>query len=177
MPKTQTDFELMQAIRRGDAEGLRTLYARYSGKVYAICLRVIHDQHEAEETLLDVFHEIWQRSDRFDDTRSSPRQYIQLLARSRAIDRLRESKRRRDKVECGFLPELAATEHEQSSDVSHVLGGLEPRYQQVIELAFFSGCSHSQIAEQLQIPLGTVKTRIRTAIATLRRRMREGTEQ
>jgi DNA-directed RNA polymerase specialized sigma24 family protein len=83
------DFTLMESIAAGDATALRTLYDRHASLVLAVCLRVLRDRSAAEELLVDIFHELWERADRYDPKRASPLTYIMTVTRSRAIDRHR----------------------------------------------------------------------------------------
>jgi RNA polymerase sigma-70 factor (ECF subfamily) len=166
------DLELMAAIQDGEADALRELYRRYKDRAFGICVRVLGNRHDAEEILLDVFQEIWSRANRFDPNRSSAKTYILLLARSRSIDRVRV-RRQNEPLTPEMMQDMTSdtAAAELDSDVSHAVRRLDSVYQQVLQLAFFDGYSHSQIADKLQLPLGTVKTRIRTAITTLRHKL------
>ncbi|MFK7819638.1 MAG: RNA polymerase sigma factor [Planctomycetaceae bacterium] len=161
----------MTAIQDGDAESLRELYRRYKNRAFGICVRVLGNQHDAEEVLLDIFQEIWSRADRFDAKRSSVKTYVLLLARSRSIDRLRVRKRSEELTPDMMSDLTSVSVPESDSEVSLAVRKLDATYQQVLQLSFFDGYSHSQIADKLQLPLGTVKTRIRTAITTLRQKL------
>ena len=172
MTNYDDEYEMMAAISSRDTDGVHALYNRYSRAVFSVCVRVLHDRLEAEEVLLDVFMEIWQKPERYDPGRSKPATFILLLARSRAIDRRRQIDRRVPAA-TGDLPEIAApVEHSASPDVTHAIHTLEQSQQEVIQLSFFGGRSHSEIAHELGIPVGTVKTRIRTAIQRLRSQLR-----
>src|SRR6476646_4642461 len=87
---TEDDYELMRAIaKERDQRAFAALYDRHSGLVFTLCLRMLHDKAEAEDLLIDVFYELWERADRYDASRGSPTTFLSTLARSRAIDRLR----------------------------------------------------------------------------------------
>lgn len=132
--------------------------------------------------LIDVFHELWDRCDRYDPARSSPQSYLVLLARSRAIDRLRSKSGQ-------AVPASNGPELEQSSDtadplqqvesvedrarVVSALRQLEPAQRQAIECSFYEGLSHAQVARKLGKPLGTIKSSIRTGLIKLREMLRE----
>lgn len=176
------DFALMQGIRARDAASLGKLYDRYSGAVYGLCLRALHDSRDAEDLLVDIFAELWERGDRFDPSRGSPIGHIMGLARSRVIDRLR-SRRSAGKArfntaadvdaavelrETGLGPLDSAINTEQRSKVVNAMQSLPPDQRQALELAFFEALSHSEVAERLGQPLGTVKSRIRQALLHLR---------
>lgn len=168
MTKYADEYEIMAAIKSRDTAGVRALYNRFSRAVFSVCVRVLRDRLEAEEVLLDVFMEIWQKPERYDPLRSKPSTFVLLLARSRAIDRRRKIDRQ-PAVSTDELPDVAApTEGSDGEDVNSAIGTLKRSQQEVIRLSFFGGRSHSEIATELGIPIGTVKTRIRTAIRQLR---------
>jgi len=175
----------MAAIAAGDHEAFGRLYDRFSAPVMAYCLRALHDRADAEDLLVDIFAEVWDRSDRYDPTRSKPFTYLMNLTRARLIDRLRTrlAKNRaftsagpKDRGDGGLHsaqtgaggPLSDAMMAEQRSRVLRALESLTADQREVVELAFFDAFSHSEIAEKLGRPLGTVKSRIREAIARLR---------
>ena len=179
------DYALMEAVTsERDPFALRELYDRYSGLVFTLCLRVLSDRGEAEDLLIDVFHELWNRCDRYDPTRSNPQTYLVLLARSRAIDRLRS---RSGSVSATWIepdPEqvsvtaardpLEQAQHvEDKVRVGVALQSLDPLQRQAIECSFYEGLSHAEIAVRLGKPLGTVKTWIRLGLISLREMLRE----
>jgi RNA polymerase sigma-70 factor (ECF subfamily) len=180
------DFELMRGIASRDQSALRDLYDRHSGIVYSLCLRILRNNAEAEELLVDVFWEAWEKCGRYDATRGSPLTYLTTLARSRAIDRLRSraSATRHmamvDDVETvapasaqgSDNPLGAAIDAERRATVAAALQSLEPQQRQAIECAYYEGLSHSEVAEKLGKPLGTVKTWIRTGLIRLRESLR-----
>jgi len=173
------DFGLMDAVAARDQRALASLYDRHSGAVFGLCLRILREREEAEEATCDVFIELWNRSSRFDRDRGHPLAYLLNLARSRAIDRLRSRGRRnrlivvRDEAESHDTPSpsspLADTmTAEMRSRLEHALSGLQPGQKRALELAYFDGMSHSEIATALNEPLGTVKTRIRQGLLRMR---------
>ena len=185
--RDQDDLSLMAAIAAGHRGALTVLFDRHAGLVMSLCLRICRDHHIAEEVLLDVFHEAWRRADRYDATRASPRTYLTTLARSRAIDRLRAMKA--DLLKGGvsqalddLLPQLslpasadpaAASEAAvQAMFIRSLLLTLDDHQRQAIELAYYSGLSHSEIAEKLGKPLGTIKTHVRQGLIQLRDALR-----
>jgi RNA polymerase sigma-70 factor (ECF subfamily) len=181
------DENLMAAIAAGEESAFQEFFGRHSSDVYALCLRVLEDRRDAEDVLLDVFWEIWCRADRYDSERGTPRTYLMLLARSRAIDRHRERAARREKqlestaeirrqwdeLASRGSPQQSAVAEETRSLIREALGRLDEAQREPLELAFFEGLSHREIAETLQSPLGTVKTRIRKGLAKLRSMLRE----
>ncbi|BAM03175.1 RNA polymerase ECF-type sigma factor [Phycisphaera mikurensis NBRC 102666] len=181
--EADSDLVLMAALVKRRPEALATLYDRHAGLVMAFCLRVLRDHAEAEQLTLDVFHELWERADRFNPQRSQPRTYLMTVCRSRAIDRLR---RRRSSQEArgtggdgfGVLdgradpsagePLDGLLQDEQRARIDAALGALSEPERRAVELSFFDDLSHREIADALGLPLGTVKTRIRRGLLKLR---------
>ena len=179
------DYELMQRIARGDAAALAALYDRHAALVQAMCLRIVRDRGEAEDLLIDVFWEIWQRGQRYDANRGAPVTYLLTIARSRSLDRLRSSEHRaaalndqtapaakEDERGGGADPAAGLLESENRDRVRKALASLEAVQREAIELSFYDGLSHSQIAAKLDKPLGTVKTHIRQGLIRLRDSLR-----
>jgi RNA polymerase sigma-70 factor (ECF subfamily) len=194
-PDERDDGQLMAAIARGEVAAFERLYEQHAGAVLAICDRILRDRSEAEDVLEEVFWEVWQRRDRYDASRAAPLPYLMTLSRSRALDRLR-FRRRREGVwltshgadPIGESPSLAgpgadpfrdALAVERRSAIDRALGELPESHRHAVELNFFEGLSHREIADRLGDPLGTVKTRIRQGLLALRktlRGLREGTD-
>jgi RNA polymerase sigma-70 factor (ECF subfamily) len=180
----QDDLALMNGIANGDREALSRLYDRYNRLVFTLCLRVVKDRGEAEDLLIEVFQEVWERSGRYDASRGSPLTYLSTLTRSRAIDRLRSRGRavRQTSTLANVSdppansndanPGNVAVLTEQRSRVSAALAKLEPPYREMVELSFYDGLSHSEIASKMNRPLGTVKTYIRQGLIRLRDALR-----
>jgi len=175
----------MQRITDGDADALAMLYDRHGALIYAVGLRILRDQGEAEELLIDIFWEIWSRAARYDPSRGAPVTYLLMLARSRAIDKQRSSAHR-DKAQPGRSdapiqtaavstanPSEQALSNERSQLVRAAMQSLDPIQRQAVELSFFDGLSHTQIAARLAKPLGTVKTYIRQGLIRLRDGLRK----
>jgi RNA polymerase sigma-70 factor, ECF subfamily len=175
------DFALMEGIAARDASALQRMYDKHSPLVLALCIRVLHDRAEAEDVLVDVFWELWDRANRYDPRRGNPLTYLTTLARSRAIDR-RRSKGRVHPVDLDATspatapasdsPESGIVAGENAVLVKKALLGLDPAQRQAIECAFYDGLSHTEIAEKLGKPLGTVKTYIRQGLIRLRQSLR-----
>lgn len=182
MSGVTSDTELMAAVAAGDQEALGQLYDRHGRLLLAICVKVLRDQAEAEEIVSAVFLELWRHSQRYDATRGAPIAYLINVARSRAIDRLRLRRREREifqaeeqapeavhQLEDVPLTPLGDTlENERRRVVQQALALLQPAQRQALELNFFQGLSHSEVAAALGEPLGTVKTRIRKGLIVLR---------
>jgi RNA polymerase sigma-70 factor (ECF subfamily) len=179
-PNPPDDFELMALIERQNPSALAQLYDRYGGLVFTLGLRMLRDRGEAEELVSDVFLELWRRCERYDATRGAPLAYLVTLTRSRAIDRQRSAAFRAktnlsgaDALDSGNPskapdPSASAIIVENRKRVRNAMQQLDPLYRQAVELAFFDGLSHTQIAQQLDKPLGTVKTYIRQGLIRLR---------
>lgn len=174
----------MNALKERDETAFLSLYREFSGQVLAICLRVLNDRHIAEDVLSEVFWEIWRQPQRYDSSRGTPQTYLLMLARSRAIDRLREMSRRakvlneaRDRIPALCLtqgdetPSTNVNRQEEWQVLRTALESLDAKQRQVLELAFFGGMSHQQIASRLDHPLGTVKSRIRQGLMHLRAKL------
>jgi len=183
------DYALMEAIAARDPEALSTLYDRYSPSLLALCLRVLRDRGSAEELLIEIFQEVWEHAARFDATRGAPGAYLMTLARSRAIDRLRSQARRRAAAPVGGVgvagedrlfgavaepadgsagPLERVLADERGATVKAALAQLEPVQREAIEFAFYEGLSHTEVAQRLDKPLGTVKSSIRRGLLKLR---------
>ncbi len=168
------------ALGRREESALAELYDRYGGTVHALALRMTGDRGLAQEITLDAFLQVWEQVDRYDARQGSLEGWLFTIARSRAIDRIRagRAQKRTQTEEADTNPvgparpeapdeilELA----ERRRYVRHAMAGLSPAQRSALELAFYQGLSHSEIAEQLGEPLGTVKTRIRQAMSVMRR--------
>jgi RNA polymerase sigma-70 factor (ECF subfamily) len=176
MPPSPDDYDLKRRIEARDATALGSIYDRYAGLVFTLALRMLRNRSEAEELVEDVFLELWRRSGRFDPARGAPLTYLVTLARSRAIDRRRSMASRNRATEPSQAdppgnapdPPSVAALAENSQRVQAALAQLEFDYRQAVELAFFDGLTHTQIAQKLNKPLGTVKTYIRQGLIRLR---------
>jgi RNA polymerase sigma-70 factor (ECF subfamily) len=181
------DPELMLRVSHGDERALGELYDRYAGMVYSLTTAILRDTDEAEEATADAFVQIWTNAASWDASRGSVGAWITTIGRTRALDRLRSRKRRERAVERatrrdehgtavpmsnpGIAPDRAVERVELSLSVAKHMAALPDAQRRAIELAFFRGLSHSEIAEELSEPLGTVKTRIRTGMEKLRASM------
>ncbi len=178
------DLALLERIQNGDAAALDELYARYSSAVYSLVWKILQNAEEAEDVALDVFWQVWRQADRYDPARGAPPAWIFTLARSRAIDRLRSRHRREDRtlsiddpaVHLDPLDEEAAPDrvasYRQARDaVRKAMASLSEVQREAVELAFFQGLTHVEIAARLKQPLGTVKTRIRQGLIRLRKQL------
>jgi RNA polymerase sigma-70 factor (ECF subfamily) len=148
------------------------IYDRYSSIVYSVALRVLGDTGRAEDVLQDVFLQLWRNPGGFDSARGSMGAWLAVIARNRAIDALRKRRPETDidDVVVSVQPNLAeAAEQSRTIDkVRSVLAGMAPAQRTALELAYFEGLTHTEIAARTGEPLGTIKTRIRAGLLTLR---------
>ena len=167
------DVILLQRVRQGDQSAMAEVFDRYGRAVYSVALRILKDPGHAEDVMQDIFFQIWRNSDSFVQGRGSLGAWLVVVARNRAIDLLRRRKPT-DSVDEVILasPFNLASEAEHNAmieKVQDVLKGLPAEQQRSMELAFFEGLSHSEIAGKTGEPLGTIKTRIRTGLMILRK--------
>jgi RNA polymerase sigma-70 factor (ECF subfamily) len=168
---------LIGRVAGGDQDALTALYDATNRLVYGLLLRILNNAATAEEVLLDVYVQDWKQATRYDGQRGNPRAWLATMARSRAIDRLRaDGQAARHEAQL-VEASTAAADHDAEKRVVHeetrrlvctALDHLPPEQREVIELAFYSGLTHSEIAARLNQPLGTVKTRVRRGMAKLR---------
>ena len=174
-PTEAGDAVLLQRIVNRDEVALAALYDRYAGLVYSVALRILRDASPAEEVLQDIFFQLWRSASTFDSSRGSLAAWLLVCARNRAISRLRGQPAEPDEDLRGYtviLPvnlESELAQKQQISRVRETLEGLPPAQRQALELAYFEGLTHSEIASRTGQPLGTIKTRLRSAIVYLKR--------
>jgi RNA polymerase sigma-70 factor (ECF subfamily) len=169
---------LIAEVAGGQQSALTTLYDSTSRMVFGLILRIVSDRATAEEVLLDVYTQVWRQAASYDSARGAPLAWLMTIARTRAIDRLRSGKRElqgREPLDAmGEIssttadPEQASVLSERQKLVRSALDSLSREQREVIELAYYSGLSHSEIALKLGQPLGTVKTRTRLGMMKLR---------
>ncbi len=176
-PPAQDDSTLLLQVQRGDEHAMASLFNRYSRVVYSVALRVLRDPASAEDVLQEVFMQIWRNPDGFVATRGSLGGWLAVVARNRSIDTLRR-KRPTEQVDDMALASNynLANEAERNSlmeKARSVIHRLPVEQRKTLEMAFFDGLTHSEIAEMTGEPLGTVKTRIRSALTSLRKAFTE----
>ncbi len=168
------DPNLLSRIASGDEQALSAIYDRYSASVFSLLRRMLQDEATAEEITQDVFVHLWKMASRFDPERGALRSWLLVMARNRAISFLRrrvydDSNGLDEELASAALPQdISAAHNEIVNKVRDVLAQLPPEQRELFELAYFSGMTHSEIAEHKGQPLGTVKTRLRAALTTLR---------
>jgi RNA polymerase sigma-70 factor (ECF subfamily) len=169
----------LERLAAGDGAALAGLYDRHARAVYSIALRIVGDEADAEDVVQDVFAQVWRQASRYDETRGTVEAWLVMMARTRAIDRLRARRARPDSAAtladdsstqpaALMDPGDALTAARDAQRIRDALLELPLLQRLVIELAYFEGLTQSQIADRLEQPLGTVKTRIRLGLLKLR---------
>ena len=175
----RADIALLSRVIARDGRAIGELYDRHSRLLHGPILRILRDRSEAEEVLQEVFVQVWTRADTYNVELGAPVAWLVRIARNRAIDRLRSNNVRARTVEATPLPppvetpEARAVMSEQQRAVARALDALPVEQRQLIELAYFQGLTQSELAERFQLPLGTVKTRVRMGMMTLRRELQQ----
>ena len=167
----------MRRVARGDRRAFLDLYDRYAARVHGLSMRILSNSMMAEENTQDAFLKLWTRAETFNPNRGKLISWLLTVTRRLALDRIRLERRRPVAVEPSNqeeswvnLPDPATeTEEARWATLKFALADLPMEQMEVIELAFYQGMSHSQIAEYLSLPLGTVKTRIRLGMDKLRK--------
>jgi RNA polymerase sigma-70 factor (ECF subfamily) len=165
----------MRLLVAGDEEAVRTLYARFGRSVYTLGFRLLGSNEGAEELTQDVFLTAWRKGSRFDASRGRLSTWLMAIAHNMAVDRLRHDRgaARPSLVFMDELPEPPPTDEEvgwiERDQARRALAGLSPAERRLLSQAYFHGWTAREIAEAEGIPLGTVKTRLRTALIKLRR--------
>ncbi len=172
-PSTDDDASLLAQVQRGDEQAMASLFDRYSKVVYSVALRVLRDPASAEDVLQEIFMQIWRTPDSFIATRGSLGGWLAVVSRNRSIDALRRKRPTESVDELALSsPFNLADEAERNIMIGkarEVIVLLPVDQRKTLEMAFFDGLTHSEIAEMTGDPLGTVKTRIRSALLTLRK--------
>lgn len=174
----------MEAIADRDSEALAAFYDRHHRVVHAWCRRALKDPAAAEEVLEDIFWEIWRRAERYDASRGEPLAYLLTITRSRIVDRLRTGARRPRLVVplenppgSAPIPEPVSGSPDPFEDavtaqrrerIRRAIRLLDERQRTAVEMSFYDGLSHGEIAQSLNLPLGTIKTHIRQGLIRIR---------
>lgn len=173
---TRADIRLMERIVSRDTMAVGELYDRHNRLIFGLLLRILGQRNDAEEVLQDVFMAVWNRSETYSVALGTPVAWLVRVARNRAIDRLRANAVRARTMESVTAdepppietPEKHAAASERQRQVMKALEALPREQRELIEQAYFLGLTQTELAEQHRLPLGTVKTRIRSGMLTLR---------
>jgi RNA polymerase sigma-70 factor (ECF subfamily) len=178
------DEEMMQLVQAGDPRAFELLYDRHGGAAFSLAYRMVGNRTSAEDITQEAFLSIWRSRLRYDQARGSVRTWVLGIVHNRAIDGLRRSvvhDRRReaiegmeDRFEARDRTEVEAARREEARSVRSALDTLPEDQRRTIELAYFGGFSHSEIAELLNEPIGTVKGRMRLGLEKMRRQLGQG---
>jgi RNA polymerase sigma-70 factor, ECF subfamily len=177
------DEELMQLVRQGDPRAFELVYDRHGGAAFSLAYRMVGDRAAAEDITQEAFLSMWRSRVRYQPERGSVRTWVLGIVHHRAIDGLRRNlvhQRRRasaegieERHEAAERTEVEAARREEARSVRAAMDTLPEQQLQVIELAYFGGFTHTQIAEMLEMPVGTVKGRMRLGLEKLRRQLGE----
>ena len=159
---------VLRRLAEGDASALAELYDRHGGLAFGLALRILRERAEAEDVVQEAFVQVWRQAGRYDPARGSPEAWLCAIVRTRAIDRLRRRSSRREQPEVMEAAPPATAGPEGAMAVRQALKALRPDQRHALELAYYEGLTQTEIAHRLQEPLGTIKTRIRTAMIRLR---------
>ncbi len=168
---TLSDAELVAGAAAGNADCLGELFDRHASRMKALALRIVRAPAEAEDVVQEVFVQAWLQASRFDPRRGNVLAWLSIMARSRSLDRWRRRTTRRETAVSGAqeLETLAAGGDDLTAwATKSALSDLPADQREPLELAYWEGLSQSEIAERLNLPLGTVKTRMRTGLKRLR---------
>ena len=175
--------DLLRASARGDEQAFARLYDATAARAYGLVLRVVRDPAQAEEVTQEVFLEIWRTASRFDPARGSAVSWVLTIAHRKAVDRVRsaEAASRRDAT---YHHQNQPVAHDATAEAAHAsleahrvrgaLANLTAVQRQALELAYFGGYTHTEVASMLELPVGTAKTRIRDGLIRLRDTMGVG---
>jgi RNA polymerase sigma-70 factor (ECF subfamily) len=182
--RSLADEDVMQLVRRGDARAFEIVYERHAAAAYSLAYRMMGTRAGAEDVTQDAFLSAWRSGERYDRSRGSVRTWVLGIVHHRAIDALRRATvhdRRRagddgieERFEAPERTEVEAARREEAGTVRAAMDALPADQSQVIELAYFGGFTHTEIAEILDAPVGTVKGRMRLGLKKMRERLAHG---
>ena len=180
--RTLADEDLMQLMRRGDPRAFEAVYERHSGAAFSLAYRMVGRGNVAEDVVQEAFLSIWRSGARYERARGSVRTWVLGIVHHRAIDQLRRSsvhsKRRasdegiEDRIESGERTDVEVARRDEAQAIRTAMETLPPEQSHVIELAYFGGFTHTEIADILETPVGTVKGRMRLGLEKLRQSLR-----
>ena len=166
-----TDEQLMRCVTDGDEESLLVLHRRYVNLVYSMAYHVLNDNAQAEEVTQDVFMKLWQSAASYNSLKGQFKSWLLTVTRHAAIDRLRSMQRHaKYQAAAARMDDYTSNRHtlDEHNSLRFALDDLPPEQRIVLELAYFGGMSQTEISAHLDVPLGTIKTRIRLGMDKLR---------
>jgi RNA polymerase sigma-70 factor (ECF subfamily) len=170
--------EILQRIAAGDQSAVADCMDRYGDLIWSLARRFLRGHIDAEDAVQDVFIEIWSSAARFDPSIASEVAFVSTIARRRLIDRIRKIERRPagepfDEFAANVTPEgsMSAGDHADVQRVAEVMQEMDPKQQEILAMSVYEGYSHSEIADRLSMPLGTVKTKVRRGLVQIRDRL------
>jgi RNA polymerase sigma-70 factor (ECF subfamily) len=182
--RSLADEDLMQLVRRGKAHAFEAVYERHAAAAFSLAYRIVGTRNGAEDVSQEAFLSIWRSGARYDRNRGSVRTWVLGIVHHRAIDYLRRAavhdKRRasdegmEERFEARERTDVEVARRDEARTVRDAMGELPAEQSQVIELAYFGGFTHTEIAEMLETPVGTVKGRMRLGLKKLKDRLGEG---
>ena len=187
---TEADLALLRRIAARDEVALADLYDRHSRLAYSVIMRILRNPSDAEDVLQETFVRVWSRAETYYARLGSPAAWLTRIARNRAIDRLRAKRVREDisvdqgtgpdgevvplpEQETRQTPEVVLQENATADAVRAAMAALSAAQRELIEAAFFEGYTHHELSTRFGVPLGTVKTRIRTGLTAMRGRLEQ----
>ncbi len=170
--RTELEKNIIGLLRTGNKKALTLLYDHYSSALFGVALKITNDEALAEDTLQESFVKIWKNSDKYDPTKAKLFTWLYRIVRNTAIDKIRSSKNRSDKevqINTTNVYTIPSINFNQDAlDLREHVDKLEPKYKIVIEALFFEGMTHQEASEELDIPLGTIKSRLKIALRELK---------
>lgn len=181
VPSQPSLEDLLQLVGAGSQEAFAALYDQIAGKVFGLTVRVVRDRAQAEEVSQEALLEVWRKARRYDSTRGQAMAWIMTIAHHRAVDRVRAEQSARDRMQRTAPADLdrhdvvveAAESAAEQESVRNALEQLTDLQREAVDLAYYGGHTYRTVAEMLDVPLGTVKTRLRDGLSRLRAALEE----
>lgn len=178
---TETSKGILERVADGDPTAVSDCLERYGDLVWSLARRYLRNEADAEDSVQDIFIDIWGSAARYDRNIASEVAFISTIARRRLIDRIRHVERRPatdsiDDENYSFEPSVPTTLEDDAevTKVERVMSGMDPQHHEILSMSLYEGFSHSEIAERLELPLGTVKTRLRRGLIHIRQQLEIG---
>ena len=171
---TDIEREIIAFLSKGDRRAIDLAYEHYGNAIYGIVIRVVKSKEVAEEVLQDVFVKIWKNAKRYNKSKGRLFTWFANIARNASIDSIRTARTKREgkttSIENFVNENIYGTSEIKVEDIGlkKIINSLDPKHRQLVDMAYFQGYTHSELAKELSLPIGTVKSRIRLAIKQLR---------